>query len=174
MDIEEIKILKHLDKALNLEAVTLAINSYCTQTELKLIQDDSCFMAWEPIPLSIFKGELPVTVLSSWVFVIRAPTITGAERHPNSRQCMVSFKGSGDLQIWSRDGWLSNRLVSNPEASIEKRWISIPTGTWHQAVTDLDNWTVVSFHTVPEAELIEERPDPDNDNLTIQRKYLNG
>jgi hypothetical protein len=33
------------------------------------------------------------------------------------------------------------------------------------------NWTVVSFHTVPENELVEERPDPTDFRLIHQKRY---
>ena len=55
--------------------------------------------------------------------------------------------------------WQSNILVSDPEASLERRWISIPQNVWHRAVIpEGADWAVVSFHTVPAEELIEERP----------------
>jgi hypothetical protein len=56
-------------------------------------------MAWEPIPLSIYGNALPAMIRSIWVFILRAGTNTGAERHPNSHQRMMSFEGSGDMQI---------------------------------------------------------------------------
>ncbi len=68
--------------------------------------------------------------------------------------------------------WAPNLLVSDPEKEIESRWVSIPPYTWHQAVAPKENWVVVSFHTAPEDELIEERPDPSDTELTRQRLYL--
>ena len=53
-------------------------------------------------------------------------------------------------------------LASSPDGPIESRWASIPAGTWHQAVVPDEDGVVVSFHTVPEGELVEERPDPDD------------
>ena len=55
--------------------------------------------------------------------------------------------------------WQSNVLVSDPDAPLERRWISIPKNVWHRPVIPKGaDWVVVSFHTVPAAELIEERP----------------
>jgi hypothetical protein len=85
---------------------------------------------------------------------------TGAERHPNSRQRMVSWSGGGDFQVHDGARWQSHRLVSDPAAPLERRWVSIPPDTWHQGVVADADWLVVSFHTVAAAELIEERPDP--------------
>ena len=58
--------------------------------------------------------------------------------------------------------WKSNVLVSDIEASLEQRWISIPQNVWHWPVVPKGaDWVVVSFHTVPAKQLIEERP-PDS------------
>ena len=51
--------------------------------------------------------------------------------------------------------------------------MSIPPNVWHQAVVIEDkDWVVVSFHTVPADELIEERPDTADSGRTHQRRYL--
>ena len=55
---------------------------------------------------------------------------------------------------------LGYRLTSDSDAPLEKRWISIPQNVWHQPVISKEtDWVVVSFHTVPAEELIEERPE---------------
>ena len=44
---------------------------------------------------------------------------------------------------------------------------------WHRPVVGTDgDWAVVSFHTVPADELIEERPDSSSQDGTKQKKYL--
>jgi hypothetical protein len=86
---------------------------------------------------------------------------------------MMSFQGSGDLQTGEPGKWQSNVLISDPEAPLEQRWISIPRNVWHRPVIGEDaDWAVVSFHTVPAEELIEERPDETSDAGTKQMKYL--
>jgi len=56
---------------------------------------------------------------------------------------------------------------------LERRWISIPTNVWHRPVINAEtDWAVVSFHTVPAEELIEERPDDSREAGTRQMKYL--
>ena len=98
---------------------------------------------------------------------------TGAERHPNSHQRMMTFEGSGDMQTGDPGQWQSNVLVSDPDAPLEQRWISIPQNVWHRPVVGADaDWTVVSFHTVPAEELIEEKPDDNSQDGTKQMKYL--
>jgi hypothetical protein len=65
-------------------------------------------------------------------------------------------------------------MSSDPAAALEQRWISIPPSVWHQGIVGSENWAVVSFHTVPEHELIEERPAVEIGELTRQRKYVGG
>ena len=42
----------------------------------------------------------------------------------------------------------------------------------HQGVVPGANWVVVSFHTVRDDELIEERPDAELNNAFRRRKYV--
>jgi hypothetical protein len=74
----------------------------------------------------------------------------------------MSFRGGGDFPV-QRDGeWQSHRLTSDRARPLEERWVSIPPSTWHQGIVDPDeHWVVVSFHTVPAEDLIEERPKED-------------
>jgi hypothetical protein len=141
-----------------------------------LVRKTEAVMTWEPIPLSTFNEKLPPEICSGWVFVLRAGTDTGPERHPNSHQRMMSYAGSGDLQTGNGrpDGeimWSSNLLVSDSKIALERRWASIPPNVWHRPVVATESdWVVVSFHTVSAAELIEERPD--SNQGTRQMLYL--
>jgi hypothetical protein len=100
-------------------------------------------MAWEPIPPTLFHGALPALIRSSWVFILRAGASTGAERHPNSHQRMMSFEGTGAMQTDAEPAggsagassdivWHSHVLVVDPDAALERRWISIPQNVWHR------------------------------------------
>ena len=172
MDKKELKILGTLDTIVRQESACATIDQIVWRVERKLTQDSAALLAWEPVPLATYSRRLPDIIRSSWVFVLRAQANTGAERHPNSRQRMMSYIGSGDLQIWDGERWCSNFLFSNVNTPIESRWLSIPPNVWHQAVVPKENWVVVSFHTVPEDELIEERPDATDTRLTHRRKYM--
>lgn len=129
-------------------------------------------MAWEPIPQSVFDASLPPAIQSSWVFVLRAGAVTGAERHPNSHQRMMSYQGTGDLQTGGDGRWQSNLLQSKRGGRLEERWVSVPPNVWHQAVVPGSDWVVVSFHTVSAKELIAERPDSGVVDTMKQRKYV--
>jgi len=168
MSLDELRVLTALDALVHEEAVLVAIDRIVGHVEEELGRDASAVMAWQPIPLAVYGSALLPSIRSSWVFVLRAGATTGAERHPNSLQRVMSYRGGGDLQTIVDSRWRSNELLSDPQAPLERRWASIPVNVWHQAVVPGQNWVVVSFHTASEHELIEERPDGDR---TRQRLY---
>ena len=133
--------------------------------------DRSSSLVWQPIDLFLYGATAPPGIRSSWVFVLRRNTVSGAERHPNSIQRVMSYRGSGDMQTRPAGGWISNHLASHPDAALKDRWLSIPAGVWHQGVMGNEDWVVVSFHTAAAEELIEERPGVAGEGTT-QRHYL--
>ena len=90
---------------------------------------------------------------------------------------MMTLQGSGDMRVRAdaaSSRWESNVLVSDPSAPLERRWISIPPNVWHRPVVGRDgDWVVISFHTVPTEELIEEKLDESGAG-TKQKKYVEG
>jgi hypothetical protein len=180
MTVEERSILEQLDRILRSEEMRSQIQPIIDRVRKDLAVKKDAVMTWEPIPLAVYGETLPSGVRSSWVFILRAGANTGAERHPNSHQRMMSFAGAGDMQIESEEQesevriqWKSNILLSDPAAPLERRWVSIPRNTWHQpVVADTADWVVVSFHTVPAGELIEERRDSAHNGTTKQMRYL--
>src|SRR6266576_2852879 len=173
MTLEERARLETLDTALRTDSVREHIRSVVVRVREQLDRRKDALMCWEPFPLDVLATTLPPEIRSAWVFVLRAGADTGAERHPNSHQRMMSFEGSGNLQTGKHGKWESNVLVSDPDAPLEQRWISIPQNVWHRPVVGADaDWTVVSFHTVPAEELIEEKPDDSSQDGTKQMKYL--
>ena len=170
---EERLRLETLDAALRSDSVREHIRSVVTRVREQLASRKDALMTWEPFPLDVLATILPPEIRSAWVFVLRAGADTGAERHPNSHQRMMSFEGSGDLQTGEPGKWQSNVLVSEADAPLERRWISIPRNAWHRPRIDAAaDWAVVSFHTVPAEELIEQRPDDSCEAGTRQMKYL--
>ena len=166
---EERILLETLDEVVRSDKVRAQILPIVERVRADLAQRSNALMAWEPVALETF-GALPPAIRSGWVFILRARTDTGAERHPNSHQRMMTFDGSGDMKIDAKGThhdvaieseivWRSNVLLSDPKARLEQRWISIPQNVWHRPVVGKDaDWVVVSFHTVRAEELIEERP----------------
>src|SRR5262245_20956745 len=170
---KERSLLEALDATLRSDSVREHICSVVARVREELAHKKDALMTWEPFPLEILSSTLPPEIRSAWVFVLRAGADTGAERHPNSHQRLLSFEGSGDLQSGEPGNWQSNVLVSDVDAPLERRWISIPTNVWHRPIINAESdWAVVSFHTVAAEELIEERPDDNRDAGTRQMKYL--
>jgi hypothetical protein len=167
---EETRILEALDAALRQPRVRPVLEAIAARVEQKLASDAEATLAWEPVSLEIY-GALPAGIRSSWVFVLRAGTTSGPERHPNSHQRMMSYRGRGDMQLWANDAWQTNALVSHPAAPADARWVSIPVSVWHKPVMAAETWVVVSFHTAPADELIEERGDPALPAETKQHTY---
>src|ERR1700761_6680961 len=146
MTTEEHTRLESIDVVLRSDTVREQIRPIIERVRAELARKSEALMSWEPIPLTVFGGALPHEIQSSWVFVLRAGADTGAERHPNSHQRMMSFAGSGDMRIADGDShiesqeerpksevdgqasesgirWKSNLLVSDPKAPLEQRWI---------------------------------------------------
>jgi len=167
---DERALLETLDRIVRSQPVRARILPIVERVRAELNRKPDALMTWEPIELAMFGAELPPSIRSGWVFILRAGVDTGAERHPNSHQRMMTFAGTGDMKLdvkgtpnevkaESEIVWQSNILVSDPDAPLERRWISIPQNVWHRPVVPKKTeWVVVSFHTVPAAELIEERP----------------
>jgi hypothetical protein len=168
---EERRILEALDAALRRPGVESVIEAIAARVLHKLASNPEATLAWEPVPLEAYGGGLPPEIRSSWVFVLRAQTTSGAERHPNSHQRMMSYRGAGDLQTWEAGAFRSNALASDAKAPLEQRWVSIPVNVWHKPVMGADDWVVVSFHTAPADALIEERGDPETQAETHQETY---
>ena len=165
---EERTVLERLDALLALPTVRGCLAEVAERVVQTLARDRTSVMAWESLPLVIYGDALPSDIRSCWIFVLRAGATTGAERHPNSHQRMMSLRGAGDIQT----GGQSHLLVSDDGAELLCRWASIPPNEWHQAVIPNEDWVVLSFHTAPAEELIEERPDAKNGDITHQRHYI--
>lgn len=167
---EERSILETLDKIVQSPPVRARIEPIVERVRADLARKPDALMSWEPVELETFGEQLPSSIQSGWVFVLRAGVDTGAERHPNSHQRMMTFAGSGDMKMdatgrpnevdgESEIAWHSHVLVSDAKEPMERRWVSIPRNVWHRPVIPKGaEWVVVSFHTVPADELIEERP----------------
>jgi hypothetical protein len=164
--------LEKLDAIVRSDELRAKINPVVDRVCAALSQKPETLMTWEPIPLQVFGQGLPQEIRSGWIFVLRAGADTGAERHPNSHQRMMTLHGSGDMRVRPSSTWQSNVLVSEPSAPLERRWISIPPNVWHRPVVGQEvDWVVISFHTVPAEELIEEKLDESGAG-TKQKKYM--
>ena len=172
MDERERVILETLDSAVHAPAAAARIERIVSRVEEALACAPDRRMAWEPVPLDLYGGDLPGGVRSSWVFVLRAGATTGAERHPNSHQRMMAWRGGGDFQTRPGNEWISHRMQAGDAAGFRERCISIPPGVWHQGVVGDRDWAVVSFQTAHVEDLIEERPVGELEGEVRRRNYV--
>src|SRR5437763_16910027 len=137
MNPEDRATLVALDEVLRSEKVLSLIRPIVQRVRGKLgTIGEAELMAWEPIPLETFGRGLPQGIRSGWIFILRAGADTGPERHPNSHQRMMTLEGNGDMRTKCEKEekgieWRSNFLISDPDAPLERRGISIPPNTWH-------------------------------------------
>jgi hypothetical protein len=162
-------ILEALDAAIRAPRVSAKLAAVADEVSQELARHPEARLAWRTVPLDIFE-RLPGEIASSWIFVLRADCTSGAERHPDSIQRFMSYRGSADMQTWDGAKWVSHILTSVPDGgnqqALQDRWLSIPANTWHRPVMGPRDWAVVSFHTAPDDQLIEERPaDDENPDL---------
>jgi hypothetical protein len=170
-DRSERAIIEALDVAVLEEFMRHRFDEAAIRLNEKLVSDQGLLLAWETVPLTAYNARLPNVIKSSWVFILRADVATLPERHPNSHQRMMAYRGEGDFQVWDGARWQSNLLVSNTAAPLECRWISIPSNVWHRSMKPAENLVVVSFHTASESELIEENGDPRGITAAHSRRY---
>ena len=153
----ESEVLDRLKRAIDVAMRDMALPAIVTDAQSRLRERPDLQMTWASIPLTLYR-DLPDDVKSAWVFVLREGISTGAERHPNSRQRMVSHAGVGDIWTLDESGWRSNVLSEEGGRTS----LSIPPNVWHRPVIPAGaDWTVLSFHTASDQELIEERPQDD-------------
>ena len=159
-----------LDRAVWVALTAGRLDAVTRRVRAALVRDEALRLAWEPVPLEAYR-DLPDQIRSSWVFVLRAGTTTGAERHPNSIQRVMSFRGTADLQTWEDGRWRSNQLGGGD--ALADRWLTIPENVWHRPViAPGSDWIVVSFHTADDTHLIEERPLDDERPETSASQHL--
>src|SRR5436853_2381017 len=94
IDMTEAEILEQLDHAVRRPRAAAFLACLANDVEAALAHDSRLQLAWRAVPLCAYES-LPPEIASSWVFVLRAGCVSGAERHPNSTQRVVSYRGSG-------------------------------------------------------------------------------
>ena len=117
---EERTRLESIEIVLRSDTVREQIRPIIERVRAELTRKNEALMTWEPIPLTVFGRALPREIRSAWVFVLRAGADTGAERHPNSHQRMMTFEGSGDMR--TERGASGNRM--SWLAILRRRWSS--------------------------------------------------
>jgi hypothetical protein len=159
-------ILDQLSTQLSNPSIVDKLNPILTRVESKLIANSDWPQAWEPLKLDLFGSDLPISIKSCWFFVLRSGVVFGAERHPNSHQRSLAFKGSALFEVFVDGVW-----SACPIDSVGTKAISIPANTWHRIKIGSSNFISLSFHTVSAKELVEETPVNNDLSVTQQRLY---
>ena len=155
--IDEKAVLEALDKLVKESEVSEEIH----QAKDLLRQNPSLLAGTVPVSLNKLPGPLPAGIGSARIFVLRANTCFRTERHPNSRQRVISLEGQGNIVVKDPTSPRTDILTSAPDAPLEARWASVPPNVWHQPRAGNQDWVVLTFHQVPENELIDEYQNED-------------
>jgi hypothetical protein len=165
----EAALIARLDAMISERDVATWLEGAAGRLSARLVREAGTAIAFEVVPPSVLVPPAPT--VSAWVFILRAGIYSGAERHPNSTQRMAALRGDGVFQTWDGGQWVSKPLASTASHP-SNRWITIPPLVWHQSAPPSQDWVVVSFHTAPAEELIEERGDPASGSVLHHDTYL--
>ena len=136
------------------EKVEKIINLVIAEVE-KELNDSKISSITKTVSLSVFRNKLPESINLCRVFILRADAKSKVERHTNSFQRTLTWKGNGETKVLENDKWTLYRTKS-AGINLEDRWISVPANIWHQPISGNKNWITVTFHTASENEIIDE------------------
>jgi hypothetical protein len=108
---------------------------------------------WSVIDLNSIDRELPESINSCWIFVLKKNVSSGCHYHPNSIQHMVMIKGKGMSRVANRH----KRMIQfgSPAEPLTEIWYVIGEGVPHEFFPEEEEMIVVSFHTSAANELEE-------------------
>ena len=156
MTADELQIIQQLDALVFSKAALPAIELLAKQLTDQLHGKPTANFVRRELPLELFGASLPKEIGSSNVYVIRPSVSSGMERHPNSHQRSMSLAGEGVFEL-GIDQPAQFAIANKPLSTPAERWVNIPPNTWHQAIAGKTNWVVVTFHTAPDQDIINER-----------------
>ena len=98
------------------------------------------------------------------LFLLRRGTrMAVPERHLNSVQRLVSYRGRGSICQGVPGGdpvGLKARAIRSPDADdsdLGRHWDIVPAGVWHYPEADGgEDWATVTFHSAAENEIVDE------------------
>ena len=108
---------------------------------------------WSSLDLNSLRCELPESIKSGWIFVLKENTGSGSHYHPNSIQHMVMIEGKGESKIAGK----SKRMIQfgSADYSLDEIWYVISEGVTHEFFPEEREMVVISFHTCEAKELEE-------------------
>src|SRR5689334_19915663 len=108
---------------------------------------------WSTVDLESITVQLPSTIKSGWIFVLKKDVPSGCHYHPNSIQHMVMIEGEGTSKVGNVSGEM--KRFGEPGGALEDTWYVIPEGVPHEFFPRGRDVVVVSFHTCDSEELEE-------------------
>jgi hypothetical protein len=156
METSEKLLLETLDDLVFRTDVQKTLENLARQARSGLAAEPEQRAASLPVDLGTFPSNLPPTIRSCRVFVLRASRKAGIERHRNSYQRVVSFTGTGNISTLGLEGWKSRELSSDRSLPLDRRWHGVDKDIWHQPTAGPDSWVAIAFHTALESELLDE------------------
>lgn len=155
MDQKELNLISCLDELLKFESNKTFIEEGIAIANKKL-DGENLKSVTVTIPISKFGEKLPKGFGLCRIFILKANTEAKVERHTNSIQRVMSYKGSGTIKVQRSNKWISNPLSSNKNNPVENRWLTVEENIWHQPISGPENWITVTFHTADEKTIIDE------------------
>jgi mannose-6-phosphate isomerase-like protein (cupin superfamily) len=108
--------------------------------------------------IDVGSGDLPDGIGSVAVFVLPAGTSPPGHHHPNSTQHMRVLAGRATVTLRPAGGPARHDPVRYGVGA-QRPWLVIPQSVVHElAVAPGEDLVVLSFHTVPQEELLEVSP----------------
>ncbi len=108
---------------------------------------------WSAIDLQSIRAQLPDSIRSCWIFVLKKDVPSGCHYHPNSIQHMVMVEGEGSSKVGPDSREM--KLFGDPDSSLDDVWYVIPEGMPHEFFPKGQDVVVLSFHTCTSDELEE-------------------
>jgi len=103
------------------------------------------------LPDELVRGRFPPGIESATVLVVRPQSRTPGHKHPNSVHHLSVIEGGGSFHIGSRSDFLQPFDPAFPDRSV----YVIPEGVPHAFESGHEPLVILTFHTVPLAELVE-------------------
>jgi mannose-6-phosphate isomerase-like protein (cupin superfamily) len=108
---------------------------------------------WSTIDLQSITAQLPDSIRSCWIFVLKKDMPSGCHYHPNSIQHMVIIEGEGTSKIGPNSRQM--KRFDDSDCSLDEIWYVIPEGVPHEFFPTGRDMVVISFHTCASDELEE-------------------
>ena len=101
------------------------------------------------VPLETL-GDLPKEIPLCRLYFLRANTKAPKERHKNSKQRLVSLRGSGSIWVEREGEWRKCAVDAR------RGWHVVEENTWHFPESDDKVWVTLAFHTASNESIVDE------------------